>query len=101
MIHSKLMKLIVAHLIIILLASSLAGCGRTPEPDDKDEEENDGKWIHKERYSGSCMRQFYVGDGLAQEDVKAEFKRGILKLTVPKKEALPDRTQNKYIAIEG
>ena len=39
MIHSKLMKLIVAHLLIILLASSLAGCGRTSEPDDKDEEE--------------------------------------------------------------
>ncbi|MBO7356574.1 MAG: Hsp20/alpha crystallin family protein, partial [Lachnospiraceae bacterium] len=68
---------------------------------DKDEDENDGKWIHKERYAGSCMRQFYVGDGLTQEDVKAEFKKGILKLTVPKKEALPDRTQNKYIAIEG
>ena len=64
-------------------------------------EEKDGKWIHKERYAGSCMRQFYVGDGLTQEDVKAEFKRGILKLTVPKKEALPDKTQNKYIAIEG
>ena len=68
---------------------------------DKDEDEKDGKWIHKERYAGSCMRQFYVGDGLVQEDIKAEFKGGILKLTVPKKEALPDKTQNKYIAIEG
>ena len=68
---------------------------------DKDDEEKDGKWIHKERYAGSCMRQFYVGDGLTVEDVKAEFKSGILKLTVPKKEALPDKTQNKYIAIEG
>lgn len=68
---------------------------------DKDEDEKDGKWIHKERYAGSCMRQFYVGDGLVQEDIKAEFKGGILKVTVPKKEALPDRTQNKYIAIEG
>ena len=67
----------------------------------KDEDESDGKWIHKERYEGSCMRQFYVGDGLVQEDIKAEFKSGILKLTIPKKEALPDKTQNKYIAIEG
>jgi len=68
---------------------------------DKEDDEKDGKWIHKERYSGSCMRQFYVGEGLTVEDIKGEFKKGILKLTVPKKEALPDRTQNKYIAIEG
>ena len=68
---------------------------------DKDEDEKDGKWIRKERYAGSCMRQFYVGDGLVKDDIKGEFKHGILKLTIPKKEALPDREGDKYIAIAG
>ena len=36
-----------------------------------------------------------------QEDVKAEFKHGILKLFVPKKEAKKAVEENKYIAIEG
>ena len=36
-----------------------------------------------------------------QKDVKAEFKHGILKLFVPKKEAKKAVEENKYIAIEG
>ena len=36
-----------------------------------------------------------------QEDVKAEFKHGILKLTVPKKEPEKEVEEKKYIAIEG
>ena len=55
---------------------------------DKDEKEKDsGHYIRKERYAGACERSFYVGDNVEQEDVKAEFKHGILKLFVPKKEA--------------
>ena len=43
---------------------------------DKDEKEKDsGKYIRKERYAGACQRSFYVGEGVKQEDVKAEFKR--------------------------
>ena len=34
-------------------------------------------------------------------DIKAEFKHGILKIFVPKKEAKPEVEQKKYIAIEG
>lgn len=59
-----------------------------------------GTFIRKERYSGSCQRSFYVGDHLTQADIKAEFKSGVLKLSIPKKEVLPE-VQNKYIAIEG
>ena len=33
--------------------------------------------------------------------IKGEFKHGILKLFVPKKEAKPAVEENKYIAIEG
>ena len=68
---------------------------------DKDEEKKDGKYIRKERYAGACQRSFYVGDNLTQEDIKGEFKHGILTLNVPKKEAKPAVETNKYIAIEG
>ena len=33
----------------------------------KDEKAEDGKYIRRERYSGSCSRSFYVGDGVKQE----------------------------------
>ena len=69
------------------------------DEDDKDKET--GKYIRRERYTGSCQRSFYVGDNLTQEDIKGEFKHGILTLNVPKKEAKPAVETNKYIAIEG
>ena len=69
---------------------------------DKDEQEKEtGRYIRRERYAGSCSRSFYVGDGVEQEDVKGEFKHGILTLFVPKKEAKPAVEQSKYITIEG
>ena len=69
---------------------------------DEDEQEKEtGKYIRKERYAGACQRSFYVGDNLTQEDIKGEFKHGILTLNVPKKEAKPAVETNKYIAIEG
>ena len=48
-----------------------------------------------------CEKFFYVGDDITEEDIKAEFKHGILKIFVPKKEAKPEVEQKKYIAIEG
>ena len=37
---------------------------------------------------------------LHEEDIKGEFKHGILKLFVPKKEAKPVSNDPKYITIE-
>ena len=69
---------------------------------DKDEQEKEsGRYIRRERYAGACSRSFYVGEDIKQEDVKAEFKHGILKLFVPKKEAKPAVEEKKHIAIEG
>ena len=69
---------------------------------DKDEQEKKtGKYIRRERYAGSCARSFYVGDDITEEDIKGEFKHGILTLELPKKEAKPKVEQKKYIAIEG
>ena len=64
----------------------------------KDEKDENGKYICRERYSGSYSRSFYVGDAITEQDISAKFENGTLKLTVPKKEALPEK-QNKYIAI--
>ena len=44
---------------------------------------------------------YYVGEDITEEDIKAEFKHGILKLFVPKKEAKPAVEEKKYITIEG
>ena len=69
---------------------------------DKDEQEKEtGHYIRRERYAGACQRSFYVGDAVEQDDIKGEFKHGILKLFVPKKEAKKEVKENKYIAIEG
>ena len=67
---------------------------------DKDEKDKKGKYIRKERYAGAMSRSFYVGEGITQEDIKAKYQDGILKLSVPKKEAKAVENK-KYIAIEG
>ena len=67
---------------------------------DKDEEDKKGHYIRQERYSGAMSRTFYVGEDVTQEDIKGEYKHGILKLFVPKKEAKPVSNDPKYITIE-
>lgn len=67
---------------------------------DKDEKNDQGVYIRRERYAGQCSRTFYVGEDVKQEDIKAKFEDGILKVTVPKVE--PKKVEDKkYIAIEG
>ena len=68
---------------------------------DKDEKAPEGKYIRQERYTGACSRSFYVGKEVEKEDIKAEFKHGILTLFVPKKEAKPAVEQKHSISIEG
>ena len=66
---------------------------------DKDEKDKKGKLIRQERYSGAMSRSFYVGDSITQEDVKAKFENGVLKLEIPKKEPQKQLPEGKYIAI--
>ena len=81
-----------------LTISAAKGVGK--DEAENEEEHKKGKYIRHERYSGSCQRSFYVGDALTVEDIKANFKHGILSLTIPKKEH-KEIADNKYIAIEG
>ena len=65
-----------------------------------DEQDKKGKYIRRERCAGTVQRSFYVGDDVTQEDIKAKFENGILRLSIPKKDAKAVETK-KTIAIEG
>lgn len=65
------------------------------------EDKEDGKYIRKECFTGSCQRSFYVGDAVKGEDIGAAFTNGILSLTVPKAEALPQNETKQLVHIEG
>ena len=65
----------------------------------KDEKDKQGNYIRRERYSGSCQRSFYVGEGVKQEDLKAAFNNGILTVAVPKEVQKPVE-EKQYITIE-
>ena len=67
---------------------------------DKDEQDKEGKYIRKERYAGSMSRSFYVGNAITQDDIKAKYESGILRLSVPKK-AAEEIEGAKRIAMEG
>ena len=65
----------------------------------EDEEEKDGKFLRRERYTGAMTRSFYVGEDITEEDVKAKFGNGVLTLALPK-EAPKKIEEPKYICIE-
>ena len=67
---------------------------------DKEEKDKEGKYIRKERYAGSMSRSFYVGDAITEDDIKAKYESGILRLSIPKKEAKQVET-TKRNGIEG
>ena len=66
---------------------------------DKDEQDHKGRYIRRERYAGQCSRSFYVGSGIQPQDVRAKYEDGILRLSLPKRQAaqLP---QNNTVSIE-
>lgn len=66
----------------------------------KENDEEKGKYVRKERYVGECSRSFYVGENIKEEDIKAKFKNGTLMLEVPKKEDKKELPSKKYISIE-
>lgn len=68
--------------------------------DEDEKDKKSGKYIRRERYAGACERSFYVGEEISQDDIKASFQHGILKLFIPKE---PEKSveEKKYVAIEG
>ena len=66
------------------------------------EEKNDkeAKYVHQERFCGECSRSFYVGNDIKEEDIEAEFKNGILKIEIPKKDSEDKSKETKQIPIK-
>jgi len=58
------------------------------EQEEKDEQK---KYIRRERVYGKYKREFYLGD-VQMDNIDAEFKDGILKITVPRKEEIDTKT---------
>ncbi len=68
---------------------------------DKDENNKKGKLLKQERYAGSMTRSFYVGENVEKEDVDANYRHGVLNLTIPKKAIEKKIPEKNLIAIEG
>ena len=54
--------------------------------EEKEQKDEKGRMIRQERYAGSVQRSFFVGEQLKEEDIKAKYEDGVLKLEIPKKE---------------
>lgn len=68
---------------------------------ENDEKDNDGKYLRKERFEGSCSRSFYVGDDVKEDDIKAKFDNGVLTVDFPKEQPQKAVPEASYIQIEG
>lgn len=64
------------------------------ENEEKDENE---KIIRKERFAGACKRRFYIGNDIQEDEIKASFEDGVLKILIPKK--AEEEPEKKLIAI--
>ena len=67
--------------------------------DTSNNEEENGKFIRRERYYGECSRSFYIGEDVKEEEIKASFKNGILTLNVPKVIEEEQKPEKKFIEI--
>ena len=65
-----------------------------------DEKDSNGRYIRRERHFGTCSRSFYVGDAVTEQDIKAKFEDGTLKMLVPKAENRPAVEDKKYIPLK-
>ena len=66
----------------------------------KDEKDGKGKYVRRERYTGTCNRSFYIGKSIKHEDIHAKYDNGILHLTFPKEETKKEVEEKKFIAID-
>ena len=67
---------------------------------EKDEKNEAGKYVRRERYSGSMSRSFYVGENVTENDIHPKYENGILSFTIPREVQKPVE-EKKFIAIEG
>ena len=64
------------------------------ESSEQKNEKDGSTYIRRERYNGKSKRRFFVGKNLTENDIKAKFENGTLKINFPKDETkkLENRT---------
>ena len=58
----------------------------------KDEKDEAGSYIRRERHTGEVSRSFYI-DGIDEANIHAEFKDGVLQVKLPKAVGASSRKQ--------
>ena len=61
----------------------------TTQDESREEKDDKGNYIRRERYSGSMSRSFYI-DNVDEAKCQADFKDGILTVNMPKRAVLKD-----------
>jgi len=64
----------------------------------KEENDENGRFIRKERFEGSAKRSFFVGEFANEDNIKASYADGVLKIDIPKT-PIPEPEQPKLITI--
>lgn len=62
--------------------------------EEKNEEDKNTRYIRKERHSASYSRSFRVAN-VTHEDIRAAYNNGVLTVTFPKRDALPEKEARK------
>jgi len=68
---------------------------------DKEEENENGRYVRQERYAGGVSRSFYVGEHVEEKDIHPKYENGILTFSLPKENKKPIEEKRNYISIEG
>ena len=67
----------------------------------KDEKDDKGKYVRRERYTGTCNRSFYVGSSIKHEDIHAKYENGILHVTFRRKRPRKkQKRRNLFLLID-
>ncbi|HCT13218.1 Hsp20/alpha crystallin family protein [Corynebacterium nuruki] len=76
---------------------------RTTTPEHTEGETDGVKWIANERFTGSYRRQVTVGDTVDTEAISADYRNGVLTVTLPFAEKAKSRkvTVNHAESIEA
>jgi HSP20 family molecular chaperone IbpA len=67
--------------------------------ENKEEKDENGKYIRRERRNSSYQRSFHV-EGLKPEDIIAQYKNGVLTVNLPKKEVIPQKDEAIQIEVK-
>ena len=68
---------------------------------DRDEKNENGNYVRRERYAGSMSRSFYVGSHVTEADIHPKYENGILSFHIPKEQPVSIEEKKHYIPIEG